>query len=67
MFLINKGFYKSINNYLKYKFLFYLNILIYNLLLYLKLLNINIFKLNNELKRIFNKKTNNLKIIARNN
>jgi hypothetical protein len=63
MFLINKRFYKSVNNYFKYKLLFYLNIFIYNFLLYLKLLNINIFKLNNKLKKIFNKKTNNLKII----
>jgi hypothetical protein len=63
MFLINKRFYKFVNNYLKYKFLFYLNIFIYNLLLYLKLLNIDIFKLNNELKEILNKKINSLKII----
>ena len=63
MFLINKGFYKSINNYFKYKFLFYLNILTYTLLLYPRLLNINILKLNNKLKKIFNKKINNLKII----
>jgi hypothetical protein len=63
MFLINKGFYKSVNDYLKYKFLFYLNTFIYNFLLYLKLLNINILKLNNKFKKIFNKEINNLKII----
>jgi hypothetical protein len=38
MFLINKEFYKFINNYFKYKFLFYLNIFIYNFLLYLNLI-----------------------------
>jgi hypothetical protein len=63
IFLTNKGFYKSINNYFKYKFLFYLNILIYNLLLYSRLLNINVFKLNNKLKEILNKEINSLKII----
>jgi hypothetical protein len=67
MFLINKRFYKSVNDYLKYKLLFYLNILIYNFLLYLRLLNINILKFNNEFKEIFNKKINSLKVIIRNN
>jgi hypothetical protein len=65
MFLISKGFCKSVSDYLRRKLLFYLNILTCNLLLHLRLLDIDVLKLSDELKGILNKETNSLEVIAR--